>query len=388
MVLSSPQKAFQSKYRIPYNKPFLTGRELEYIQQAVQQGQISGNGAFTKRCHEWFRKRYGFQHNLLTTSCTDALEMCALLLDIGPRDEVILPAYTFVSTANAFALRGAKLRFADSMAANPNICPNSVEKLITKKTKAIVIVHYGGSACDMERLLQIAKAHNIAIVEDAAHAIDSFYKGAPLGSLGTLGTFSFHETKNIFCGEGGLLVVNDPALWQRAEILWEKGTNRAAFARGETQKYCWIDLGSSFLPPEVTSAFLMSQLEHITEIQAKRVKIWHGYNERVRDLVERGCFSLPEVPEYATVNGHLFAILTRDIEQRDALIDLFEEKLVKAIFHYLPLNESPYFTKGKKPVVLPNARRYAETLVRLPFFYEITESEMDEVVGVLREFYK
>lgn len=265
------------KLKIPFNKPFLSGLELKYIQKAVSLGKISGNGEFTHRCQEFFENRYGFQKCLLTTSATDALEMAALLLNIKPGDEIIMPSFTFVSTANAFILRGAKIVFVDSKADHPNLDESKIEELITPRTRAIVVVHYGGLACDMDLIMDIANSNNLFVVEDAAQAIDSFYKGKALGGIGHLGCFSFHETKNIQCGEGGMLVINDTNFVKRAEIIWEKGTNRAAFFRGEIDKYGWVDIGSSFLPSEVTAAFLWAQLENLDQIQSRRKAIWEDY---------------------------------------------------------------------------------------------------------------
>ena len=291
--------------KILFNKPYLTGKETHYIYDAVSSGKISGNGKYTQLCHEFFEKRYGFRKCLLTTSCTDALEMAAILLNIQSGDEVILPSYTFVSTANAFVLRGAKLVFADSNKENPNIDPNQIESLITSKTKAIIVVHYAGIACDMDPIMDIANRHHLFVVEDAAQAIDSYYKGKPLGGIGHLGSFSFHETKNIISGEGGMLTINDEQFIERAEIIWEKGTNRSAFFRGEIDKYGWVDIGSSFLPSEVVSAFLFAQLEHLDDIQNKRKLLWDNYHMAF-ETIANPSFNLPNIPSYATNNAHMF----------------------------------------------------------------------------------
>ncbi len=377
---------------IPFNLPFLTGKELAYIEQAVRNGHISGNGTFTKACHDFFRKEYGFERCLLTSSCTDALEMCALLLDIQPGDEVILPAYTFVSTANAFALRGARLKFADSSSKSPNIDPMQVERLMTPRTRAIVVVHYGGIACDLERLMAISQEHGVPLIEDAAHAIDSFFLTSnlpprPLGSFGSLATFSFHETKNIICGEGGMLVVNDPLLWRRAEILWEKGTDRASFARGEVRKYQWVDLGSSFLPSDIIAAFLLSQLQSLRHIQDTRVDHWQKYRQGLARLADEGHIEIPEIPSYATVNGHLFTIVTKELAERDRLIKFLEAHRIQALFHYLPLNESPYFTANNSSTLLPQAHRYAECLLRLPLFYKLRDEQIAQICDAIVKFY-
>lgn len=372
---------------IPFNKPFLIGRELDYIKEAVASGKISGNGAFTARCHRFFETTQGFRKVLLTSSCTDALELAALLLDLKPGDEVIMPSYTFVSTANAFVLRGAVPVFADSEACTPNIDPDSVAGLISPRTKAIVVVHYAGISCDMGALQRIAAEHRIPIVEDAAHAVDSFYNRRRLGSLGNLAAFSFHETKNIISGEGGMLAVNDPALVARAEILWEKGTNRVAFSRGEVDKYNWVDVGSSFLPSEVIAAFLFAQLEELPRIQAKRISLWHAYRERLYEAASRYGFALPHVPPYATVNGHLFYLVCPSRRARDGLIGRLGENGVLAVFHYLPLHESPYYSGLFRPTRLPNAEHFKDCLVRLPLFYELSLDQVGFISRLIIDFF-
>ena len=294
---------------IPFNKPYFTGKETDYIKEAVALGKISGNGCFTQKCHHFFEERYGFRKCLLTTSCTDALEMAALLCDIKPGDEVIVPSYTFVSSALAFVRAGAKIVFADSQKSHPNINVNVLEPLITSKTKAVVPVHYAGVACDMNEMMSLAKDYNLIVVEDAAQAIDSYYGNHPLGSIGHLATFSFHETKNIISGEGGMLVVNDERLIRRAEIIWEKGTNRAEFFRGEVNKYNWVDIGSSFLPSEITSAFLYAQLEHLDDIQSKRIELWNYYYNKLKPLEDAQLCQLPIIPDYASNNAHIFYLI-------------------------------------------------------------------------------
>src|SRR5688500_8388786 len=306
---------------IPFNKPYLTGKEVHYIYQAVSTGKISGDGVFTHKCHRFFVDKYGFRKCLLTTSCTDALEMSALLMNIQPGDEVIMPSYTFVSTANAFVLRGAKIVFADSNKVNPNIDAHEIEKLIRPKTKAIVVVHYAGIACDMDVIMDIAQRHNLFVIEDAAQAIYAFYTGKPLGSIGHMSTFSFHETKNIQCGEGGMLVINDENFVERAEIIREKGTNRSAFFRGEVDKYGWVDIGSSFLPSEIIAAFLWAQLENLDQIQERRKAIWNTYYENLEPLQDAGKLQLPNIPSYATNNAHMLYVLCNDLDERTKLID-------------------------------------------------------------------
>ena len=374
--------------RIPFNKPFLTGKEAHYIYEAVyKENKISGNGKFTKLVHQFFEQNYGFRKTLMTTSCTDALEMSALLLDIKPGDEVIVPSFTFVSTANAFILRGAYIRFADSRDDQPNIDENSIEELINEKTKAIVPVHYAGVAVDMDKILDIARRYNLYVVEDAAQAIDSFYKGRPLGSIGDLGAFSFHETKNIISGEGGLLAVNNQDFVRRAEIIWEKGTNRAAFFRGEVDKYGWVDIGSSYLPSELVAAFLYAQLEHLKDIQSKRKALWHRYYERIKELENKGFIKLPVIPEYATNNAHMFYIITENLDTRTRLIEHLKMQGIHAVFHYLPLHQSPFYLGKHDGRLLPNAVRYSETLLRLPMYYDLSFEEVDYICNAIKNFF-
>lgn len=372
--------------RIPFNKPYFTGKECQYISESVKSGKISGDGVFTKKCHNYFEKKY-FDKVLLTTSCTDALEMTALLLNISDGDEVIAPSFTFVSTVNPFVLRGAKIIFADSEAKTPNINADKVEGLITDKTKAIIVVHYAGIACDMDKIVRIAKKYDLCVVEDAAQAIDSFYKSTPLGSIGTFGTFSFHETKNIISGEGGLLVINDKKFVSRAEIVREKGTNRSSFFRGEVDKYGWVDVGSSFLPSDITAAILYAQLERLQDIQNKRKKIWHQYYNLLLPLAEKGFFRLQHIPSYATNNAHMFFIECRNITIRDALISFLHERNVQAVFHYQALHKSPYYKDKYMGNSLPNADKYSDKLLRLPLYNELTEREVSLIVEKLESFF-
>lgn len=365
---------------IPFNKPHLTGQETKYIEEAVRSGKISGDGMFTKKCHAFFESRYDMRKALLTTSCTDALEMTALLANIEPGDEVIVPSYTFVSTANAFVLRGAHIVFADSRADHPGIDEDAIESLITPRTKAIVVVHYAGVACDMDKVLEVASKHNIFLIEDAAQAIDSYYKGRPLGTLGHMSAFSFHETKNIQCGEGGLLAINDEKFAARAEIIREKGTNRSAFFRGEVDKYGWVDIGSSFLPSEIVAAFLYAQLENIEAIQHRRMEIWNRYWNALMPLQDKGKLKLPVVPDYATNNAHMFYVLTAGLTERSALIEYMKSKGSFPVFHYLSLHKSPYYTEKHKGSAMPQSDRYMDTLLRLPLFVDMTDAETDQVI--------
>jgi len=369
--------------QIPFNKPHLTGKEAHYMYQAVYNGKLSGNGEFTKRCQQFFEEKYGFKKCLLTTSCTDALEMAAILCDIQPGDEVIVPSYTFVSSALAFVRQGAKIVFADSMERNPNIDAERIEALITPRTKVIVPVHYAGVACDMDRIMEIAEKHNLLVVEDAAQAIDSFYKRKPLGTIGHLSCFSFHETKNIISGEGGMLGINDARFIRRAEIIWEKGTNRAEFFRGEVNKYGWCDIGSSFLPSEVVAAFLWAQLESLDEIQAKRKLLWNKYYELLKPLAEKGRFRLPEIPDYATNNAHMFYLVCNNLAERTALIKKLKEKDILAVFHYLSLHSSEYYKDKHDGRPLPECDRYANCLVRLPMYYDLAESDVERICEVV-----
>lgn len=373
---------------IPFNKPYLHGRELVYIAQSVASGKISGDGVFTKKCHDFFEGKYNFRKTLLTTSCTDALEMAAILLKIQEGDEIILPSFTFVSTANAFALRGAKLVFADSYEDNPNIDPTQIESLITPKTKAIVVVHYAGVACDMGRIMSIANSAGIPVVEDAAQAIDSYYNDTPLGSIGNLGAFSFHETKNIISGEGGLLTINDPSFMQRAEIIREKGTNRSAFFRGEVDKYGWVDIGSSFLPSDIIAAYLFAQLENIDLIQARRIAIWQTYYDALLPIAKQtGRFTLPSLPKYATNNAHMFYLVCDSIETRTELITHMKSRGVHAVFHYLSLHKSDFYADKHDGRNLKNSDRYTDCILRLPMFFELSESDAIRVVDSVVDYF-
>ena len=376
--------------KIPFNKPFLTGKEAHYMYQAVYTGKLSGNGVVTKKCQQFFEEKYGFKKAIMTTSGTDALEMAAILCDVKPGDEVIVPSYTFVSSALAFVRQGARIIFADSCKDNPNIDPDKIEALITPKTKVIVPVHYAGVACDMDKIMDIANRHNILVVEDAAQAIDSYYKGKPLGGIGHFGCFSFHETKNVTAGgEGGLLCVNDERFIRRAEIIWEKGTNRAEFFRGMVNKYGWVDTGSSFLPSEINSAFLWAQLESLDTIQARRKEIWNMYHEGLKDLAAKGCFSMPDMPDYATNNAHMFYIVCRNLEERTGLIAYLKEHEALAVFHYLSLHLSEYYKEHHEGEIpdLPNCDRFADCLVRLPMYFELSDEDVKLVIRVIREFY-
>lgn len=373
---------------IGFNKPYNTGKEIQYILEAVQREKLSGNGYFTQKCQGFIEERYNIKKVLLTSSCTDALEMAALLINAGPDDEVIMPSFTFVSTANAFALRGATIVFADSSQENPNIDVEKLESLITKRTKAIVVVHYAGFSCDMDKVMDIAKKHSLYIIEDAAQAIESMHKNRPLGSIGHLACFSFHETKNIISGEGGALLINDSSFVQRAEIIWEKGTNRSAFSRGEVSKYGWIDLGSSFLPSEITAAFLYAQLENIEKIQSKRHEIWDSYHRNLKILENEGKVRLPNVPPYCSHNAHMFYLICRTSEERNRLLEYLNGLGINAIFHYLPLHKSAFYSTRYSGDKLRMCDHYADCLIRLPFYFELDMESTEIISNAIRDFFR
>lgn len=373
---------------IPFNKPYLTGKETYYIEQAVLSGKISGNGMFTKKCHEFFETHFGFKKTLLTSSCTDALEMAAILANIKEGDEIIIPSYTFVSTALAFVRQGAKIVFADSYENNPNIDVTKIEALITSKTKAIVPVHYAGVACDMDAIMVLANKYNLLVIEDAAQAIDSYYVGLDgekraLGSIGHLAAFSFHETKNIISGEGGMLAINDQQFFERAEIIWEKGTNRSQFFRGEVDKYGWVDTGSSFLPSEVTAAFLWGQIENLKKIQDKRNELWQYYYKKFNELSSLIPVKLPIVPDYATNNGHMFYLIFDTVENRTKYINKLKENEILAVFHYISLHSSPYYHKKHDGRILQNSDKFTNTLLRLPMYFELNKEDIDSIINCL-----
>jgi dTDP-4-amino-4,6-dideoxygalactose transaminase len=379
-----------NKFKIPFNKPYLSGKETHYIEDAVNSGQISGNGQFTKKCQLYFEATYGFKKSLLTTSCTDALEMAAILIDIQPGDEVIMPSYTFVSTANAFVLRGAKIIFADSRQDHPGMDESLIEKLITSKTKAIIPVHYAGVACDMDVIMDIAVRYNLYVIEDAAQAIDSFYTGKDgvkkaLGSIGHLAAFSFHETKNIISGEGGMLAINDDRFIDRAEVIWEKGTNRSAFFRGEVNKYGWVDIGSSFLPSEIIAAFLWAQIENLEKIQSRRKILWNTYDKKLKTWAIKNDIQLPIIPNYAFNNAHMFYLLFNSENHRSDFIHYMKSKEILTVFHYLSLHKSEFYESKHDGRTLLNANKYTNQLVRLPFYFEL---DVEKVITEILKYEK
>lgn len=372
---------------IPFNRPYLTGKEIKYIEMALEPRKISGDGSFTQKCHQFFEKKYGFKKVLLTTSCTDALELAALLINIQPGDEIIVPSYTFVSSVNPFILRGAKIIFVDSESVTPNLDVTKIEPLITSKTKAIVPVHYGGVACDMDAIMHLANKYNLFVIEDAAQAIDGFYKGKPLGSIGHMAAFSFHETKNIVSGEGGMLVINDDRFLKKAEIIREKGTNRSAFFRGEVDKYGWVEVGSSFLPSEIIAAFLFAQLEHIESIQQKRKQLWNTYYNGLKFLEEKKLVRLPFIHDYASNNAHVFYLVCNDIEQRDALINHLKANQISPVFHYLSLHKSEYYAKQYTGPALLRSDQYTDCLLRLPLYVELSDPDIKRIILEISNFY-
>ena len=373
---------------IPFNKPFLTGKETQYITEAVNSGHIAGNGMFTRKCQVFLENRLEVNKCRLTTSCTDALEMAALLMELKEGDEVIMPSYTFVSTANAFLLRGVTIKFGDCYPNSPNIDPKSIASLITNKTKVIVVVHYAGIACAMDEIMQLAKQHHLYVVEDAAHAIASYYKGRPLGSIGDFGTLSFHETKNIIAGEGGALLINNEKFSEQVDIVWEKGTNRSEFFRGEANKYEWKGLGSSFYPSDITAAYLFAQLENLDQIQGKRGAIWQRYCDELLFLEDEGRIRLPFIPAYATNNMHMFYFVCSSGKERDALLGYLSRLQIKAVFHYTPLHKSSFFSSQYVGRELINCDLFSDCLIRLPFFYELKEEEQMKVIEGVKGFYK
>jgi dTDP-4-amino-4,6-dideoxygalactose transaminase len=373
---------------ILFNKPYVTGKELQYIAEAMSSGRLSGNGDFTKRCQAYFESQYRCQKVLLTSSGTDALEMAAILANVGPGDEVIVPSFTFVSSALAFVRQGARIIFADSNERNPNISAESIHGLLSPKTKVIVPVHYAGVACAMSDIMRMADARNILVVEDAAQAIDSRYNGRPLGTLGHMSAFSFHETKNIHCGEGGMLVINDSRFVERAEIIWEKGTNRASFFRGEIDKYGWVDTGSSFLPSELSAAFLLAQLERISDIQTRRRAIWERYYKGFEYLAKQGVVLLPHIPDYASNNAHMFYLVCKSLEDRASLIAALKLAGVMAVFHYSSLHKSRYHQSRMPVSTLPHSDRYSDCLVRLPLYPSLTDLEVDFIIDSVNHFYR
>lgn len=375
--------------KIPFNKPFIVGKELYYIAQAVQNGHLSGDGPFTKKCDAWLEEHFNAKKVLLTHSCTAALEMAAILCDIQPGDEFIVPSYTFVSTVNAFVLRGGIPRFVDIRPDTMNVDEKLIETAITPKTKVIVPVHYAGVGCDMDTIMDIARRHNLLVVEDAAQGVCATYKGKYLGTIGHLGCYSFHETKNFICGEGGALVVNDERFFERSEIIREKGTNRSQFFRGMVDKYTWVDIGSSYLPSEMIAAFLYAQLEESEKITEKRLSIWDTYHEGLAGLEAAGCLRRPTIPPGCGHNAHMYYILLRNLDERTRLIQYMKKEDIHPVFHYVPLHNAPKGIEvcGGHVANLPVTEVYADRLLRLPCYYELTLEQVQRICGVIEKFF-
>lgn len=375
-------------YRIPFNKPFLVGDESELVARCLASGSTAGDGPFTRECQQLMEQRFGAARVLLTTSCTSALEMAALLCDVAPGDEVILPSYTFVSTANAFLLRGATLKFVDVRPDTLNIDERLIEQTITPRTKVIVPVHYASIGCEMDAIGALARKHSLQVVEDAAQAVDASYRGAYLGTLGALGAYSFHASKNFGCGEGGALLINDASLAERAEIVREKGTNRSRFFRGQVDKYTWVDVGSSYIPADVLAALLLTQLRHMEDITARRKRVYDGYYDALQPLAERGLLTLPTIPAHCRSNYHMFYVMVADLATRTALIQHLKAAGILAVFHYVPLHTSPVgLSLGYEAGMLPVTESLSDQLLRLPMYAGLEDSEVAAVVDSIRSFY-
>jgi dTDP-4-amino-4,6-dideoxygalactose transaminase len=373
---------------IPFNKPPFTGREFDYMRQAAENNKICGDGEFTKKCNRWFEQEFNIRKALLTTSCTHALEMAAILADIQPGDEIIAPSFTFVSTVNAFVLRGARIKFVDIRPDTMNMDEQLIEAAITPQTKVIVPVHYAGVACEMDIIMAIAAKHNLLVIEDAAQGVMSSYKGHALGSIGDMGAFSFHETKNYAMGEGGAILLNHPSYIERAEIIREKGTDRSKFFRGQVDKYSWCDIGSSYLPSELNAAYLWAQLELANEINNNRLKSWHSYNDTLLHLAKRGDIVLPFIPEECTHNAHMFYLKVANLETRNHLIEAFKRQGVYAVFHYVPLHSAKAgLTHGSFVGKDQYTTIESDRLIRLPMYYGLKEDDIMMVTNIIHDFY-
>lgn len=373
---------------IPFNKPFIVGKELFYISQAVLEGNLAGDGRFTRMCNRWMEEQFGAKKILLTHSCTAALEISAILADIQPGDEIIMPSFTFVSTANAFVLRGAALKFIDIRPDTLNMDEQKIEDAITEKTRAIVPVHYAGVGCEMDTIMDIAEKHRLVVIEDAAQGVNATYNGRFLGTIGDIGCYSFHETKNFISGEGGALAINREDFVDRAEIIREKGTNRSRFFKGQIDKYTWVDIGSSYLPSEIIAAFLYAQLEEAEAITHKRAAIYSRYMTALRPLAERELIKLPYIPRQCRHNAHMFYIILNSLEERDQLLAFLKKRDIYAVFHYVPLHLSPMGLKiGKACGNLTNTEMLSERLIRLPCYYELTKQDQDVIIDSIFTFF-
>ncbi|MBL4587451.1 MAG: dTDP-4-amino-4,6-dideoxygalactose transaminase [Flavobacteriales bacterium] len=373
--------------KIPFNRPLVLGDEQKLISEVFANDQFAGKGKFSAQCQQFLEDEFRYKKALLTTSCTSALELASLLLDIAPGDEVIVPSYAFITTANAFASKGAKVVFADSRAGHPSIDENEIEQLITPKTKAIIALHYGGVACEMDSIMQIAKRHSIAVIEDNAQGIGSTYKDKFLGGIGDIGALSFHESKNVHCGEGGAISINNDALLERVETLWDMGTNRADFKKGKVNSYGWVDVGSSFYPSELNAAFLSAQLPTLHEVNKKRNTLWNGYYDALKSFAEKGKFELPKIPSFAKHNGHIFYLMLRTKEQRNNLIQFLSEQGISSAFHFQSLHRSPYFASKYKGAELVNADKFSDRLLRLPLYHALNETEQEYVIDAVGRFF-
>lgn len=374
---------------IKFNSPYISGKEADYISDAIyNRKQLSGNGYYTKKCHALLKSKYGFEHCLLTTSCTDALEIASLLIKIEEGDEVIMPSYTFVSTANPFILRGGVVKFGDSGKNHPNLTLAEIKRLVSPKTKAVVMVHYAGQASEIEEISAFCNQERIFLIEDAAQSIDTYFNGKPLGSFGDIAAFSFHDNKNISCGEGGLLVVNNKEMIERSEVLWEKGTNRAKFFRGEIDKYNWVDVGSSFLPSELNAAFLLGQLEDIDTVTQERRRLWNLYFDTLSELNSKDGVELPQVPLGSTNNGHIFYLVLEDKSKRDGLMAFLKEHKIESYFHYVPLHLSEFNLNSNPKISLKNAEKFSDHLLRLPLYVNLTSTQVNEVCDRVKEFFR
>lgn len=378
----------KTKYQIPFNKPHFTGHEIQYIKHAYSLGQLSGNGLYTKKCHEWIEKVLGCQKALLTHSCTSALEMMAVLCGIKPGDEIIMPSFTFVTTASSFVLRGGVPVFVDIRPDTFNINEDLIESAITSRTKAIMVVHYAGAGCEMDKIMKIAKKHKLLVLEDAAQAFLAKYKGKYLGTFGDLAAISFHETKNIISGEGGAILINNLKFKELSEIVWEKGTNRNKFLRGEVDKYTWVSLGSSYLPSEAVAAFLYAQFEKSEQIINKRKKIWNKYHKELQQLEKDEYIRRPIIPEGSQHNGHIYGIFLKDLITRTKMIEFLKKRGVLAVFHYIPLHSSPAGKKfGRVGTKMAVTNKVANTILRLPLYYDMTNKDVEYVVNSVKDFF-
>jgi dTDP-4-amino-4,6-dideoxygalactose transaminase len=375
-------------HNIPFNEPFHCDEEITYLKDVYSRNHVSGNGYYTKMCHQFFESNYHFKKCFLTTSCTDALEMCALLLNIEKGDEVIMPSFTFVSTALAFVRQGATIKFIDSRIDFPGMDENQIEENISARTKAIVVVHYAGIACDMDRVMDIARRYGLYVIEDAAQCINGYYKSKPLGGIGHFGCFSFHETKNVHCGEGGMLIINDESFIGRAEKIWEKGTNRAEYFRNEVNKYEWVDTGSSFLPSDILAAMLFAQLEKIDVIQERRIAIWKRYYDFFSSKKDKMGVIIPTLPEYASNNGHIFWLVLESSIERDKLITHLHEKSIHSVFHYQSLHASKFYRSIYPEIpCLSQSEMLSQCLLRLPLYYSLTNEEVDFICNAIDNFF-